>query len=1467
MQTVNLTVSSVPMMLDYRNIRPEQLFTWQPRLAKALATEEEIPLNRYLRFEDAAYLPNSLDTIRRDANRDRKEYGFAQLRLVLVFIRWHNLKEEPERRIHSPLLLHPVELVKRKGVRDSWHLQPVGTVAEVNPVLRHHLKQLYNLDLPEAVDLAETPVDALHEVLERQIKASEPAVELKKLERPRIDLIHETAKKRLDKFLQRRRLSGRSVRSWDNIDYSYRRDNFQPLGLQIFLRRVQPGELPLEHLVRDRPPVRQPGLGPDRRVLEKKRESYALREGSAENPYVWDFDLCALTLGNFNYRKMSLVRDYNLLLQDTRPNPAFDEVFSLQDEDRELEPVEELPMEDQHLIVAADPTQVSAVASVRSGRNLIIQGPPGTGKSQTITNLIADYVANGKRVLFVCEKRAALDVVYHRLASQGLDRVTCLIHDSQADKKAFIHDLRDTWDAFTGEDEDRRRWERRAATRTKTVRRELEVLERFAEAMERRRGGGTYSVEELFGRLVVLGSGEAGAADDEALPGYEDWVPHGAAVRRLAVALQDVDLGVVFAATPFRVLKRGCYDWENPVAALKKRMAMAAAAVAKAREEAEGFAFSTGTCSIDELLYLGFVAESARFLARRNLLDLLDPASALAQRFAGFGRKRDRQAGKLEKARESTTHWKRKIEPGEVETALGQAVALENSFLRFLQPKFWKLRGVMRSRYDFSAHAVAPAWSQVLMQLRTEYEEAAKLRDLEEEMAAELGVDELGEVREKVAEFTARRMSVPVDGEDDTAFFEALMRADERTKETVETLAGMQEELRGLVGTLGEFLVEPGEHTLEETAAVLEDLGGAVGLLPEILPELADLREAPERFFEALRTRERTPDQLEAACAAKSLELAYREDRPLKRFEGWILRRHAARILAARKEWMEMNGERTVARVRKQFLQKYKTAAKPAAQLTPEQKEFKKRFRKGRRELEHEFGKTMRYRSIRDLSSGHSGEVLMGLKPVWLMSPLSISDTISLGDVEFDVVVFDEASQIRLEEAVPAIYRAQQVVVVGDEMQLPPTDFFASKSGEDEALVFEDEEETEEYDLGADSFLNHVGRSLPSTMLGWHYRSHYEALIGFSNSRFYNGSLMTVPDLRGEPGAREAIVVERDAEAPDRTGAILERSISFHFQAGAVYGNRRNRREARYIAEQLRGLLMRETGLSIGIVAFSEAQQGEIEAALNRLGETDEEFRTRLTAEFEREEDGQFCGLFVKNLENVQGDERDIMLLSICYGPDAKGKMRMNFGPINRSGGEKRLNVIFSRAKRHMVIVSSIRSAAITNDYNDGARCLKEFLEYADAVSCGNEAAARRILGLRELREEGTGGGSALEDALHAALAERGYLVDRQVGQSEFRCDLALRGKGEEHYRLGILLVDAGRTRGVPMIERYVSRPALLEAFGWRVLEVLAKDWHEAPDEVLAKIDRLMAGRNADLEADEEVPEELYEDPENGEDR
>ena len=316
--------------------------------------------------------------------------------------------------------------------------------------------------------------------------------------------------------------------------------------------------------------------------------------------------------------------------------------------------------------------------------------------------------------------------------------------------------------------------------------------------------------------------------------------------------------------------------------------------------------------------------------------------------------------------------------------------------------------------------------------------------------------------------------------------------------------------------------------------------------------------------------------------------------------------------------------------------------------------------------------------------------MLRDLKPVWLMSPLSVSETLPLDPALFDVVIFDEASQIPTEEAVPALCRAPQVVVVGDEMQLPPSQFFSASHDDDESLSVEEEGETHRIQLDADSLLSQAARQLPATLLAWHYRSRREALISFSNAAFYGGQLVTVPDrpLPGDAAPAGRAGLDQSDGAPHGVASVqgaspglaqasasvglrhlLAQPLSVHRLSDGVYLQRRNVAEATYIAHLVRQYLLDGPGMSLGIVAFSEAQQGCIEEALQALAKDDAAFAQRLDAETLREDDDQFNGLFIKNLENVQGDERDVMLLSICYAPGPDGRMAMNFGPINQRGG------------------------------------------------------------------------------------------------------------------------------------------------------------------------------------------------------
>ncbi len=1419
-QSVHLTFGSVPLFFDPATIEGKDLLTWNGEVEAGLSKGAALTLNRYLRLEEAPYLPPALDRIRAEARRDAQDFGFAQLRLVAAFLRWHDLKGDAaarEERIHSPLVLLPCSLVKRKGVQDVWVVEPQGTVAEVNPVLRHHLRQLYGIVLPESIDLAETDLAAFHSFLESQIAASQPGVTLDLLRKPRIQLLHAQARRRLERYLRRARVRGPGARSWREIDYSYDREDFRPLGLRLFLERVRPSEVGFASIVTPPPPrLAFPDAAPE----TAHQAMAAFGDEGGGNPYRWEVDLCAVTLANFRYRRISLVRDYDTLLGGGQHNGVFDALFSL-----DLRPRTERPprrtAEQDFTIVPCDPTQGGSIDLARAGKSYIIQGPPGTGKSQTITNLIADYLARDLRVLFVCQKRAAIDVVFHRLRQQGLDALCCLVHDALADKKEVIQDLKATYEGFLAPDAPPHDADRSRATLLARVARDLEPLERFDAAMGGVAPAAGVTLRTLLHRLVSLRGAIAPLAPAEAerLPDYALWERHRDGLQRLGSLLADTAPEGMLAHHPLRMLAPRLVAEERPVAALHEGVREAARLLALLVEAIPGGGGGTlAGCrtAID-------TAGAMLPLAERSLLGLLDPASAAWGEFAERRRGLALAAAALETLREENRWWRRRFSPAELQEVLALARSLEGRFGNLFRPSWWRLRRVMHEHYDLGKHIVPPSW-------------VAVLEGLSREQAAEAALQQDGRAAAALYRWDASL--------DDLALrIEALRSADGAASawqrrfveepSRIPAAAGAGPLLARLRDAGSRILVPDAAPSLDGLRDLLDLVAEAAGGLPDFLPCLGLLGQIPEEIAHALRSRPLSLLALEGAIAAATLDRLLREDGALARFDGRARREALGRVEQGHAELKAVNATWVLERARRRFLDH--------AAPSPEQdKEFAKRYARGRRELEHEFGKTMRYRSIRDLLESDAGAVLLDLKPVWLMSPLSVSDILPLAEGIFDVVLFDEASQIPLEEAVPALFRAPQAIVVGDAMQLPPTSFFAARRDEDEEVAIEQEGEALTYDLSANSFLNQAGKNLPSTLLGWHYRSRSEALISFSNAAFYGGRLLTVPEEELANPAAGEIRIERPEEGDLRLPDLLGRSLSFHRIACGVYAKRRNAAEAAYIARLIRALLKEGEGRTIGVIAFSEEQQQEIESALDRLAREDPEFSVLLDREWEREIDGQFSGLLVKNLENIQGDERDVVLLSVCYGPDPEGKIRMHFGPINQAGGEKRLNVAFTRAKHKMALVTSMGHEAITNVGNQGADALRHYLRFAESTSRGDGAAARSVLEdlCGRAKEEGRPPPpDAVVEELAAAMRTRGYAVDLRIGQSGFRCDAAIYRPGDSAYRLGVLVDTEAHYREADLIERDLMRPRLLEAFGWKVETVLTKDWWEDADAVLRRID------------------------------
>jgi DNA polymerase III delta prime subunit len=680
MRFVNLTVSSVPMVLHYQSIRPELLFTWNSEISDKVKGMKDIVLNKYLRFDDHLYLTSSLDKIRLEAQHDIQEYGFSQLKLVIAFLNWHNLKEDKNERIQSPLLLIPVELRKNKKLKeDHFVLKVLANEAEINPVIANQLRELYGIRLPDFIDLDDTTPEAFYQKLKEQIDHANQGIELNYIDKPRIKLVHSVARQTVNNYKKRLRRTGGGLDSYRNIAYSYQQDNFKPLGLEIFRQRIEPRASFLEFLVNEDVKLSSHNL-----TGTKERELFEMAEGES-NPYSWDFDVCNIVLGNFNYKKMSLVRDYNQVIDGDIHHSVFENLFS--DQPKKHQPsVHDLnDPESWHHVITADPTQTKAILQARTGESYIVQGPPGTGKSQTITNLIADFIAQGKSILFVCEKRAALDVVYYRLKQTGLDELCCYIHDSQGDKREFIKNLKTTYEDFI---KNRMVLERIEADRSALLQKlngHLSLLKDYHFSNSDISENAAMELHRLIERLIELRSSIVPLRldEEEMLPHYKDWKTFGETILQLSKVLEDSGAEPYFAEHPFSKLKDELFLSDTPVSLLQNLVSEAQKLITETENVYREFAvpgwnsFQGVKNLIEDAVFLYPLAESDNI----KLVDLSNPEAALFESQYKACKELQRQVKEQE---EKNRSWKEKFSEEDTISALSIATANESSFFSFL---------------------------------------------------------------------------------------------------------------------------------------------------------------------------------------------------------------------------------------------------------------------------------------------------------------------------------------------------------------------------------------------------------------------------------------------------------------------------------------------------------------------------------------------------------------------------------------------------------------------------------------------------------------------------------------------------------------------------------------------------------------------------------------------------------------
>ncbi|MDQ0392207.1 hypothetical protein J3R73_001999 [Labrys monachus] len=1051
-------------------------------------------------------------------------------------------------------------------------------------------------------------------------------------------------------------------------------------------------------------------------------------------------------------------------------------------------------------VVDADASQAVAIEEVLRGRHLVIKGPPGTGKSQTITNIIAGAVLQGKKVLFVAEKAAALEAVQRRLRHAGLGRLTLELHSAKAGKRAVLEDLRRTRD-IAG----------------RPTPQDLSLIEALGDAQAGLNSHAAMLHEalqptgltayQLLGHLLRVQDG--GGLPGYDLPGAERWTGRESRVRfdlaadlarlvekigdpdshmwrgvgrealdpgerdRLVSLLQNVEADLETVGRSAAAVSRDYSvdvvrigDFETLARSVKATFALPPQAD---RTALAGAVWRTNAPAIAELIVLG-----------RSYRKFSD-AMALVYRPQAW---RFNMRMLRNEIAAHNASWTRFLK-GPYREAMEQfrsLLAIDMPADRAKQISL--LDGMIsaqeaRRRFEAQRHLGAEAFGTLWQEERSDWDSLQAIVDWWRENRQVASSDNLAvrlavrpAVKERGTPAGSLAQSVPR-LHADLGQLQQFLGLDIKRAFGVEQWADL--EVAQLTSRLRLWLA--GVEALAQWVAFGARCKAAQEAgLAGLVEALRDGRIAGHLF---VPTFERTYYEV--------LRGDFFERLPeLKRFDGELqdLMVESFRVLDHGR--IALAGEMVATR----HLQARPPSGGGAGALGV---------------LDGELAKKSGHLPIRQLLD-KAGSTIQQLKPVLMMSPLSVSHFLKPGALAFDLLVIDEASQIEAVSVLGAIARAGQLVVVGDERQLPPTRFFARLTGDWEE---HDEEEGSAFQgRDAESILDLcLAKGMAFHTLDWHYRSRHESLVVVPNREFYGGRLMAMPNPT--------------RESPDL-------GFVFHHLPQARYdrGNTRtNPQEARAVAEAViahaRNHSERRAAQSLGVVTFSVAQRQAIlrELELLRRAHPDTE------AFFNSESIDPF---FVKNLENAQGDERDVIFISIGYGRTAEGYLAMSFGALNLEGGERRLNVLISRARYRCEVFSSITAEDVDADRTSarGVAALKTFLDFAQNGRLAPAGGAGREPPL------------LFEEQVAAQLRARGHAVATRVGGAGFHVDLAVVDPDQPgRYILGIECDGAQYNAARSTRDRDRLHQQVLEELGWIVHRIWSVDWYQRPQEELAKVE------------------------------
>ncbi len=1115
---------------------------------------------------------------------------------------------------------------------------------------------------------------------------------------------------------------------------------------------------------------------------------------------------------------------------------------------------------EERLVTLADPCQARAVRLARSSRGLVVHGPPGTGKSQTIANAIGDHLARGERVLLVCDKRTALDVVKHRLDHLGLGHLCAVVHDAQRDQRDLYMGIREQLDALpeTRTDPAMSAELSRVDAELQSLHDELTASERAL--CERPAGGTAPSFHELAGQWFALEPPRALAPTVAGL----------ASARLADVSPREREVREVlerggregYPDNPWReapgvdlasYLARPLATWrerlDTVTQASRDADALASPDVpafgADPRTEgaaraafAERLAPVLETASPDVLARWSAASPDAVRTAKAQLDGLAPQTQVLSEgpldtELALVHREQPQALGALSTALAALGtyldiarkwyaffYFARKAGARKVLQRFGLTlgVAAAERVNRFLAGARARALLTEYHRTTLAPGAPEPLSDEALSRgLRTH---AALFELLGELDSSPLLASCREAVRQALKGEAGARAALLAGLRQSAARGEAVARLEARLAEAgLFSTPWLQARSRELRAGAKLFPVASALHarlsTLEGLLRMRSLLSGMPPALEAAVEGLARQGADAEGGWLAV---------LKETLAAE-LSARLREDPALQHIDADRVQAAHARYRALEERKRLLVRDTLVHRWTQR--QRERLLAGTGGRLNGQGAELRRRLMlRGER--------AMRVRQVIATGQGiEGGDPLFDVRPVWMASPQTVAQIFPRRPI-FDVVIFDESSQCRLEEALPVLTRAKRVVIAGDPKQLPPTRFFESAVVQSQEVEAETEQGLfEEQQAEVEDLLSAaLNLDIDQCYLDVHYRSQNADLIAFSNEHFYDKRLQAIP----------AHPSHRAPHAPLRLLPV-----------GGTYEKRVNREEARAVGTLVKELLAWPEPPSIGIACFNLTQRDAITDVLDELAAEDATFAARLAAARTRRGAGSFEGLFVKNLENVQGDERDHLIISTTYGPDRQGRFYRRFGPLGSAGGGRRLNVLVTRARRQVHLVTSIPREAYlslppveTGRQPNGGWLLFAYLRYAEELTREYAQDAQVPAGHaapdtnREtvVRERETAAGSAFSRALAGHLARR-HRVSSDVhwGNDGFCVDLALHHPTQpEAVTVGVLCDGSRYPKAADRVEWDLFRTAVLEGQGWKLVRLWTPHFFRDPEGATTRV-------------------------------